>query len=139
MERFARRTSVNRANVYGANMRRLIFAAIILAAAAPAQAAERRCGWLSNPTPANWSLIDRPGEWLMGVQGGYQMPDKSWDKISEVPDSRWVKTNVNYGYGCACMTVRSQRSTMRILEVIAAKWMPLRQCRGDRRLPRVPE
>ncbi len=44
-------------------------------------AAERRCGWLENPTPGNFSLRDRGGEWVLGVQGGYEaegfdrMPD----------------------------------------------------------------
>jgi Protein of unknown function (DUF4087) len=33
---------------------------------------ETRCGWFSNPTPANASLFDRDGEWIIGVQGGYQ-------------------------------------------------------------------
>ena len=31
-----------------------------------------RCGWFSNPTPANASLYDRDGEWVIGVQGGHQ-------------------------------------------------------------------
>ena len=38
------------------------------------RAPERRCGWLQNPTPANWWLVDRDGEWILGVQGGYQAP-----------------------------------------------------------------
>jgi hypothetical protein len=28
----------------------------------PAAAREQRCGWLVNPTPGNWWLIDRQGE-----------------------------------------------------------------------------
>lgn len=112
--------------------------AIMLAAAAPAEAVERRCGWLSNPTPANWSLIDREGEWVLGEQGGYQMPDKSWDKMPDIASRHWVKTNVKYGYGCACMNVRTDRGRMRILEVSSATAVPLRRCRRDRRLPRAP-
>lgn len=119
-------------------MRRLILAAFMTATATSAHAAERRCGWLSNPTPANWSLIDRQGEWVLGEQGGYHMSEKSQDKIPDMAASRWVETNGSYGYGCACMTVRSERSTMRILEIIDAKSVPLRQCRRDRRLPRAP-
>ena len=42
----------------------------------PAQAkpdkTEKRCGYLANPTPANWWLTDHHGEWTIGVQGGYQ-------------------------------------------------------------------
>jgi Protein of unknown function (DUF4087) len=33
---------------------------------------ETRCGWLSNPTPANVWLYDRTGEWIIGLQGGHQ-------------------------------------------------------------------
>ena len=50
-------------------------------AAQPAAVAppfETRCGWFSNPTPANIWLYDREGEWTIGVQGGYQV-EKDWD------------------------------------------------------------
>src|SRR5437868_13194364 len=61
---------------------------------------QRRCGWLSNPTPANISLFDRDGEWIFGVQGGYQVEgDWDWPAFGA---RDWVKTNGNYGYGCAC-------------------------------------
>lgn len=33
-----------------------------------AEKAEVRCGWFSNPTPANASLHDRDDEWIIGVQ-----------------------------------------------------------------------
>ena len=36
------------------------------------QKSETRCGWFSDPTPANASLYDRDGEWIIAVQGGYQ-------------------------------------------------------------------
>ena len=31
--------------------------------------AERRCGWISNPTPANYWLSDRDGEWTIMGRG----------------------------------------------------------------------
>jgi hypothetical protein len=31
---------------------------------------ETRCGWFSNPTPANASLYDAQREWIISVQGG---------------------------------------------------------------------
>jgi hypothetical protein len=37
--------------------------------ALPANAAETRCGWLQNPTPANWWLTDRDGTWTISAQG----------------------------------------------------------------------
>ena len=33
---------------------------------------ETRCGWFSNPTPANASLYDSQREWIISVQGGYE-------------------------------------------------------------------
>jgi hypothetical protein len=117
-------------------MGRLLLLAMLLAASATADAAERRCGWFSNPSPANWYLIDRDGEWIIGEQGGYQIPDKSWDVMPDMRSRGWLKTNVDYGYGCACMKVQTDRKTMHVLEIIAAKPVSLRQCRADRRLPR---
>src|SRR5918999_3279183 len=72
-------------------------------AAADFPAVERRCGWLQNPTPANWWLIDRDGEWLIGVQGGYQAP--GMDEMPDMSTAGWVEVNGHYGYGGACMGV----------------------------------
>ncbi|HYG29015.1 MAG TPA: DUF4087 domain-containing protein, partial [Allosphingosinicella sp.] len=55
-------------------MTALLFLAAAALAAAPQSPTQRRCGWLDNPTPANWWLTDRDGEWLIGAQGGYQAP-----------------------------------------------------------------
>ncbi len=63
---------------------------------------ETRCGWLSNPTPANISLYDRDGEWIIGVQGGYQV-EGEWE-FPDFKPGQWVITNAgSYGYGCACL------------------------------------
>ena len=111
--------------------------AILLAAIAPAQTpagAERRCGWLSNPTPGNWWLTDRQGEWVLGAQGGYQAP--GMDAMPDMSTNGWVATNGSYGYGCACLTVRTDRRTMHVTRLYAATPVPLRQCRADPRLRR---
>jgi hypothetical protein len=60
---------------------------------AAAEKAETRCGWFSNPTPANASLYDRDDEWIIGVQGGHQA-DGDWPQFSA---KQWVETNVHYG------------------------------------------
>jgi len=93
---------------------------------------ETRCGWLANPTPANWWLTDATGEWTIGEQGGYQA--KGIDKIPDFPDSRWVKTNGPHGYGCACMTVTTNKTAMQIVRVIKAWPRPLSACRKDKAL-----
>lgn len=104
-------------------------------AAAPGPAAERRCGWLQNPTPANWWLVDRDGEWTMSVQGGPWA--EGMDNLPDMSTRGWVRTNGNYGYGCACMTVVTNRAQHRITRIVSATPLPLRQCRADRRLPRL--
>ena len=111
----------------------LFLAAAALAAAAPG-GTERRCGWLVNPTPANWWLTDRHGEWLIGAQGGYQAP--GMDKMPDMTTRGWVRTNGHYGHGCACLDVSVDRAARRVTRIVRATPVPLRQCRADRRLPR---
>ncbi|HKR24574.1 MAG TPA: DUF4087 domain-containing protein [Allosphingosinicella sp.] len=109
--------------------------ALLSLAAAPAQSApERRCGWLQNPTPANYWLVDRDGEWTIMAQGGYQA--EGWDEMPDMSARGWVEVNGHYGYGCACMTVSVDRRTRRITRIHRATPVPLAQCRRDRRLPR---
>lgn len=107
---------------------------VLLAAATPAQAVEKRCGWIVNPTPANWWLVDRDGQWTMSVQGGYQA-----DGMEDLPDMSakgWVRTNGYYGHGCGCMTVDTDRKGYRIRRIHSATPLPLKQCRADRKLPK---
>jgi hypothetical protein len=94
-----------------------------------AQKFETRCGWLSNPTPANIWLYDRDDEWTIGVQGGYQVEgDWDWPKFKP---GQWVRTNANYGYGCACLVVRVNKETREVLEIKSARPRPLSACRKD--------
>ena len=104
------------------------------ALAAPAAATERRCGGLHNPTPGNWWLVDRHGEWLIGAQGGYQAP--GMDNMPDMTTRGWARTNGNYGHGCACLNVSVDRRAKRVTRIASATPLPLRQCRADRRLPR---
>jgi hypothetical protein len=93
----------------------------------------RRCGWLSNPTPGNWWLTDRDGQWVLGTQGADQAPG-----MEETPDmstAGWVETNGHYGYGCACMTITAD-SDGQVTRVADAEPKPLKQCRADRKLPK---
>ena len=91
--------------------------------------AETRCGWFSNPTPGNASLFDREGEWIIGVQGGYQA-EGDWGDFGR----QWVKTNVNYGYGCACLKVRVDRAAKQVTRIESFRVRPLSVCRKDRAL-----
>ena len=96
-----------------------------------ATVSETRCGWFSNPTPANASLHDRDAEWIVGVQGGHQA-DGDWPEFSP---SQWVKTNVNYGYGCACMRVRTN-ADHEVVRIESAQAKSLSACRRDPALKR---
>ena len=91
---------------------------------------ETRCGWFSNPTPANASLHDRDGEWIIGVQGGHQA-EGDWPDFGP---KQWVETNVHYGYGCACLQLSVNKETHEVLEIKSAHARPLTACRRDRAL-----
>jgi hypothetical protein len=95
---------------------------------------ETRCGWFSNPTPANIWFYDRDGEWTIGVQGGYQVEgDWPWPHFKR---GQWVKTNNDYGYGCVCMQMRVNKETREVLEIKSSRARPLASCRKDRSLKR---
>ena len=91
---------------------------------------QTRCGWLSNPTPANAWLIDKNGEWLIGVQGGYQAEGD----LLDFSPGRWVKTNGDYGYGCACIYGKFDVSQKKVVEIFKSTAKSLSQCRRDRLL-----
>ena len=91
---------------------------------------ETRCGWYSNPTPANVSLLDREAEWIIGVQGGYQA-EGDWP---DIPPKQWVETNVHYGYGCACMRLTVNRETSEVIKIVSSSARPLSACRRDKAL-----
>ncbi|HZG51311.1 MAG TPA: DUF4087 domain-containing protein [Pyrinomonadaceae bacterium] len=97
-----------------------------------AEGFETRCGWFSNPTPANASLHDRDDEWIIGVQGGYQA-EGAWPSFKP---GQWVETNGHYGHGCACLRLRVNRETHRVIEIKSARARPLSACRRDRSLRR---
>ncbi|MEZ0243735.1 MAG: DUF4087 domain-containing protein [Sphingomonas sp.] len=105
-----------------------------LGAAAPAPQAKRelRCGWIHNPTPANWWLDDRDGQWIIGTQGGEQAEGD----IPDLSGKNWVRTNGDYGYGCGCMSVEVDRTEHRILRIHSVRQKPLSACRSDRTLPK---
>ena len=103
-----------------------------LAAAVPAKGV-RRCGWLSNPTPANWWLTDSQGQWILSTQGADQAP--GMDDMPDMSTAGWVETNGHYGYGCACMTITADPEG-KVTRVEDPAPKPLKQCKADRKLPK---
>ena len=101
------------------------------ALAAGRAGAENRCGYLANPTPANWWLNDKDGEWIISVQGGYQA--RGLDRLPEsFFDEGWEKTNGWYGFRCACLSVSTDRKTMRITRIYSGKALPMQTCQDDK-------
>jgi hypothetical protein len=102
----------------------------------PVQAAETRCGWLANPTPGNYFLFDGNGPesgWTISAQGGYEAVGA--DKIPDISAKEYVKTNGEYGYGCACLSVDADKKTERIVKIYSFKQLPLKKCKADKKLP----
>ena len=97
---------------------------------------ETRCGWLSNPTPANIWLNDRDGEWIIGIQGGYQVEEEwPWPDFKK---GQWIVTNSGgHGYGCACLQVRVDKSNNHVLEIRSARPRPLAACRKEPALKKI--
>ena len=95
---------------------------------------QTRCGWFDNPTPGNWSLTDKEGEWTIAVQGDYRAAG-----ADDLPDfgRKWVVTNAGeHGYGCACATVKVAAKEKTILSIRKVKVLPISKCRGDKSLPK---
>jgi hypothetical protein len=95
---------------------------------------ERRCGWLSNPSPGNWDFVDRDGTWELTTQG-------EEGAIAGLPEDRpqgrrwWVETRSGgYGYGCMCLDLQVDRPARRILGITSGKALPLSRCRTDKKL-----
>lgn len=130
-----------------AKLRRFVFGCLPLAAVvfangqqnaqrveAKGEPFETRCGWFQNPTPANMWLWDKDGEWIIGVQGGYQV-EGDWDGPDFKP-RQWVQTNVHYGYGCACFELKVNTKTREVTAIKSSRALPLSKCRKDRALKR---
>ncbi|MES2986821.1 MAG: DUF4087 domain-containing protein [Pseudomonadota bacterium] len=119
-------------------MRNLILALVAASTLLPVQAdggtREKRCGWIANPTPANWNLFDREGRWSIGEQGRHQA--RGLRTMPDFDRAEWVTTNVgSYGHGCGCMTVDTDAKTKRVTRIYVTQQQKLAICRADRKLP----
>ncbi len=95
--------------------------------------AEERCGWLENPTPGNWWLKDAHGLWVISAQGGPYA--EGVEKLPEPTPDRFVATNGQYGYLCACLSGTFDAGAQTMTRVDAARVSPLSVCRDDKSLP----
>lgn len=101
----------------------------------PAAATQNRCGWLANLTPGDWRLVDRDGSWTIAAQGS-RATAAGMDKLPAFDPKHFVRTQGDYGYGCACLhLVTGLNRTVR--EIASARLLPLATCKADRSLPAV--
>ncbi|WP_322081291.1 DUF4087 domain-containing protein [Burkholderia sp. BCC1972] len=110
-------------------------AALALTTAAEAAAAPvKRCGWLENPTPANWWLVDKDGSWTLSTMGNEPVP--GLDEMPDMSTQGWVVTNAGeHGYGCACLDLEIDPHSREVTRIVAAKPLPLKRCKADKTLP----
>lgn len=126
-------------------MRNLVPLAVSAAAAlalgampATAQApVQKRCGWLVNPTPANWYFFDRDGRWVLGEQGGYQISLADLKRLPEDVPGTFVADSRGYGYNCVCLNMRVDQKAARVTRIASGSALPLKRCRTDKRLPKM--
>jgi hypothetical protein len=111
--------------------RPLVLAFCIMTIAAPASA-EKLCGWLENPTPANWWLTDRNASWTIMAQGGEE--PEGMDLIGDISVHDYVATNGGYGYACACIDAETDVSQSRITRINSFKQLKLSRCQKDKSL-----
>lgn len=119
--------------------KKIIFVFLSTFMTAPLIAKEYRCGWLLNPTPANFYFIDKEGEWGLSEQGmSSPLSDQSWDNMPESNDNEFVRINGNYGFSCVCLNVKTNKKNRRILEIYKkSKSLLLKRCLEDRELPNI--
>lgn len=115
----------------------IMLAAAILVLTAPllpARAAETRCGWLHNPTPGNYWLTDRDTSWMLLTQGS-DMEPSGIENLPDLSAGDYVRTNGNYGYACACMSVDVDLAGKRIVALHSVEQIAIARCGNDATLP----
>ena len=100
--------------------------ALPVAALADNHVTERRCGWVENPTPANYTLVDTDGDWRIAIQGGYQA--EGIENLPEYDPSQFERTNGHYGRYCACLDVEVDYAPRIINYIAGGEAKPLAAC-----------
>jgi hypothetical protein len=95
---------------------------------------QHRCGWLENPTPANWWLKDPDGTWILSTQGAAQ--PVGVDRIPNISKRDFVATNGSYGYTCACIDAEFDSDDNRVAQIVSVRQLPLVMCQKDKKLPK---
>jgi len=112
-------------------MRLSYLPALLTIALAPlahaAEPEEHVCGWYENPMPRVINLIDHDGSWKVATSDGYSAPGQK----PVFRSSQWVRTNGDYGYGCACLSGDMDEQTHTVNAITSATPRTLAACRAD--------
>ena len=85
-------------------------------------AAQTRCGWIENDMPSSLTLQDRDGTWTIASIG------KDAEGFADhMPDT-------NKGDSCGCLSVETDKASMRITKVLGGKLKPVSACQRDKSL-----
>lgn len=83
--------------------------------------AAKRCGWIENDMPSSLTLKDRDGTWSV-VSG-----DRQAEGFAHMPDT-------NKGDSCGCLTIETNKQSMRVTKVLGGKILAVATCQRDRSL-----
>ncbi|WP_373891099.1 DUF4087 domain-containing protein [Klebsiella variicola] len=104
-------------------------ALLVLLIAPSLYAKENRCGWLENPTPGNYWLTDKDGDWTISTQE--KEGPKEMEYLVGFPSKEFINTNNSYGYGCGCILSEASKESKEITRIFNFKALPLRVCKTD--------
>ncbi|QKZ03272.1 MULTISPECIES: DUF4087 domain-containing protein [Pseudomonas] len=105
----------------------LLTTALIPLAQAADSGEDHLCGWYENPAPRVVNLVDREGNWKVATADGYTAPGQK----PVFRSSQWVRTNGDYGYGCACLSGDVDERTHTVNAITTATARTLAACRAD--------
>jgi hypothetical protein len=110
----------------------VVLCAATLLSLTPAMA-ERRCGWIENPTPGNYWVSDSRGQWVLAAQGGAEV--KGMDLMPDFTLHDFVATNGAYGYACGCVDGAFTADKV-ATEITRVRQLPVAVCKKDTSLPK---
>jgi hypothetical protein len=95
--------------------------------------AEYRCGWLDNPEPGSYQLIDKEAVWTISKNDGYRIPAASLKNLPQRQENQFIRTNGNFGYSCSCVSVKTEARSRRITSIdFKGKQVLLKRCLEDK-------
>jgi hypothetical protein len=111
----------------------LVFASATLLAGTSTAFAEKRCGWLENPSWGNWWLLDHDGKWIIREKDGYEAEGS--ENPPDISTGDYVSTNSTYGYACGCITGIMDADSFRVAQVDFFELKTVEECQADADLP----